>query len=178
MKGISTKIVTDEEKVRMHTNFAEFKNVKVGMAYPDIATYSIKDGVLKVHTNTIHGWGITARCDIPTSLLKAGQKYGVSLVSSIKGIRYTQIDIKTGNASHRSSYLKLPEWDGNRLLAVVMLDEANLVDGLGISVFLDQNSADYEISDFRIWEIDDLGGAIVSILLIMLATSIRKEVAA
>lgn len=178
MKGISTKIVTDEEKVRMHTNFAEFENVRVAMAYPDIATFSIENGVVKVHTNTIHGWGVQVYCGIPKSLLKAGQKYGVSLVSSIRGIEYTQIRIQTGNDSHRSSWVKLPEWDGNRLSAVVMLDEANLVDGLAITAFLDQNNADYEISDFRIWEIDDLGGAIVSILLVMLAASLRKEVAA
>ena len=42
MKGISTKIVTDDETVRMHTNFAEFKDVRVDMAYSDIATWSKK----------------------------------------------------------------------------------------------------------------------------------------
>lgn len=40
MKGIRSKIITDEETVRMHTNFAEFKNVEVGMSFSDIATYS------------------------------------------------------------------------------------------------------------------------------------------
>ena len=58
MKGIKSKIITDEETVRMHTNFAEFKNVKVDVAYPDIATWSKQDGVLRVHTNTIYSWGI------------------------------------------------------------------------------------------------------------------------
>ena len=158
MKGISTKIVTDEEKVRMHTNFAEFKNATVNMAEPDIATWSKEDGVLKVHTNTIHSWGIQACCYIPKSLLKAGQKYGVSLVSSIRGIQYSQIRIQTKNSAYSSSYVKLPEWDGNRISAVVMLDEANIVDGLTICAFLDHNNADYELRDFRIWEIDDLGG--------------------
>ena len=155
MKGISAKIVTDEEKVRMHTNFAEFKEVSVNMAYSDIATWSKGDGVLKVHTNTIHDWGIYVHCDIPKSLLKAGQKYGVSIRSNV--ILYG-INIQTSNCTHRSKEIVKPHWDGEKTSAVVMLEEADVVNGLGIHSFLSKNNTDYEFSDFRIWEIDDLGG--------------------
>lgn len=160
----------------MHTNFAEFKNVSVNMAYPDIATWSKADGVLKVHTNTIHSWGIQAFCKIPKSMLKAGQKYGISLMSNSR--KMGGITLMTGDSSHKSTAIIPSHWDGNRLSAVVMLNEANLVDGLTILSFLSANNTDYEFCDFRIWEIDDLGGAIVSILLIMLATAPRKEVTA
>ena len=175
MKGISTKIVTDEETVRMHTNFAEFKNVSVNTAYSDIATWSKEDGVLKVHTNTIHGWGIYVHCNIPKSLLKAGQKYGVSIRSNVI---LDRVNIQTGNSSHRSKEIVKSHWDGEKISAVVMLEEADVVNGLGIHSFLSENNTDYELRNFRIWEIDDLGGVIVSILLIMLATTPRKEVAA
>lgn len=158
MKGISTKIVTDEETVRMHTNFAEFKNASVNMAYPDIATWSKKDGVLKIHTNTIYDWGIYARCIIPKSksLLKAGQKYGLSLRSSNRNI--TSLAIMTGNSAHRSEVIVALQWDGDKLSTVCMLKEADVVDDLGIYSYLPQSNTHYEIRDFRIWEIDDLGG--------------------
>ena len=156
MKGIKAKIITDEETVRMHTNFAEFKNVSVGMAYPDIATWSKEDGVLKVHTNTIYSWGIFCRCIIPNGLLKAGQKYGISLRSSNRNIG--DLLIMTGDSSHRSEAIVAKHWDGDKLSAVCMLKEANVVNDLGIYSNLSQNNADYELRDFRIWEIDDLGG--------------------
>ena len=139
----------------MHTNFAEFKNVRADMAYSDIATWSKGDGVLKVHTNTIHGWGIFVRCSIPKSLLKAGQKYGVSIRSNVK---LDGVNIQTGDSSHRSKEIVKPHWDGENISAVVMLEEADVVNGLGIQSFLGKNNTDYEIRDFRIWEIDDLGG--------------------
>lgn len=156
MKGISTKIVTDDETVRMHTNFAEFKNVGVVMAYSDIATWSKKDGVLKVHTNTIHGWGIFVRCDIPNGLLKVGQKYGVSLRSSNRNVG--SLRIMTRDSKHINTYIVNPHWDGDKLSCVCMLKEGDFVDGLGIQSFLSADNADYEFRDFRIWEIDDLGG--------------------
>lgn len=157
MKGINTKIVTDEETVRMHTNFAEFKNAVVGMAYPDNATWSKEDGVLKVHTNTIYGWGVFTFCAIKNSksLLKAGQKYGISLRSNC---RLPGIRLQTNNSIKRAKTIVDPHWDGERISAVVMLDEANLVNELGIFALLSMNNTDYEIRDFRIWEIDDLGG--------------------
>lgn len=178
MKGIKSKVITDEETVRMHTNFAEFKNVEVHAASPDIATWSKQDGVLRVHTNTIYNWGIFVACRIPKSLLKAGQKYGISLVSNSRALK--NINIQTGDSSHRSTEIKKSHWEGNRFTSVVTIIEANLVDGLGITSFLAANNTDYELSDFRIWEIDDVttGGAIVSILFIMFAISLRKEVAA
>lgn len=176
MKGISAKIITDEEKVRMHTNFAKSENAYFNMAYSDIATCSKEDGVLKIHTNTIHGWGIYVYCPIPEGRLKAGQKYGVSLRSSNRGV--DGIKIMTADSTHISTKIVAPHWDGDKLSSVAMLEEENLVKGSNIQTFLRANNADYEIRDFRIWEIDDLGGAIVSILLIMLATTPRKEVAA
>lgn len=158
MKGISTKIVTDDETVRMHTNFAEFKEVSVNMAYPEIATWSKKDGVLKIHTNTIHSWGILVGCTIPKSksLLKADQKYGISLRSSNRNVG--GIVIMTRNSAHRSTDIVASHWDGDKESAVVMLKEADVVDGLCICVFLSNSNEDYEFRDFRIWEIDDLGG--------------------
>ena len=155
MKGISAKMVTDEETVRMHTNFAEFKNVIVAMASSDIATYSIKDGVVKVHTNTIHDWGIFVWCGIPNGLLKVGQKYGVSIRSNgkLKGV-----NIQTRSGSHKGTYIVGSHWDGEKISAVVMLEEADVVNGLGIQAFLKADNTDYEFRDFRIWEIDDLGG--------------------
>ena len=158
MKGISAKIVTDEETVRMHTNFAEFKNTDVVMAASDIATWSKENGVLKVHTNTIHGWGIEVYCAIPhsKSLLKAGQKYGVSLRLNNHKVRV--INIQTANSVHRGTEVVASHWDGDKLSAVNMLKEADVVDGLNITVFLLESNADYEFRDFRIWEIDDLGG--------------------
>ena len=177
MKGIKTKMVTDEEKVRMHTNFAEFKNVSVGMASPDIATFSIEDGVVKVHTNTIRDWGVYVHCGIPKSLLKAGQKYGIS----IRANRWDDnmgINIQNVTSTNRSREIVRTQWDGKRVSTVSILTEENLVNGLGIHTFLGANNTDYEFRDFRIWEIDDLGGAIVSILFIMLATILRREVAA
>lgn len=155
MKGISTKIVTDEDTVRMHTNFAEFKNVRVVMAYPDIATWSKGDGVLKVHVNTIRGWGLQVRCEIRKSLLKAGQKYGISLRSTEK---YISLSLITGDSTYKSIIIVKPHWDGDKLSAVVMLKDADIVDGIGINSFLYGNNVDYEFRDFRIWEIDDLGG--------------------
>lgn len=152
MKGIRSKIITDEETVRMHTNFAEFKNVIVGMAYPDIATYSMSDGVIRVHTNTLRGWGIFVSCLIPKSLLKAGQKYCISLVSNI---RIRNIYLVNDNGTHSATIVNR-SFVGKRISSVVTLSEATLVDGLGIKVFLDKNNADYELSDFRIWEIDDV----------------------
>lgn len=156
MKGISTKIVTDEETVRMHTNFAEFKNVSVNMAYPDIATWNKGDCVLKVHVNTIHGWGLQVRCGIRKSLLKAGQKYGISLRSTEKYI--STLSLMTGDSAHNSIEIVKPHWDGDKLSAVVMLKDADIVDGIGINSYLYGNNVDYEFRDFRIWEIDDLGG--------------------
>lgn len=176
MKGISAKIITDEETVRMHTNFAEFKDVYVSMSYSDNATYSIKDGVVKLHTNTLRGWGCYVHCSIPQSLLKAGQKYGISLRSSNR--KLGGIKMLTGDSSHISTEIVAPHWDDDKLSAVDMLKEADVVHGMGIQAFLSGNNADYELRDFRIWEIDNLGGVIVRILFIMLATSIRKEVAA
>lgn len=178
MKGIKSKVITDEKTVRMHTNFAEFKNMDVGVAYPDIATWSKQDGVLRVHTNTIYSWGIFVACRIPKNLLKAGQKYGISLVSNSRAL--SGVNIKNGNGSHRSTEIKRSHWEGNILTSVVTIIEANLVDGLGITSFLTANNTDYELSDFRIWEIDDVttGGAIVSFLFIMFAISLRKEVVA
>ena len=175
MKGISTKIVTDEETVRMHTNFAEFKNADICMASSGNATWSKEDGVLKIHTNTLRGWGIFVICRIPKSLLKAGQKYGISFRTNGDKVG---IDIKNGTQTHKSKTIVAPHWDGDKISAVVMLEEADVVDGLGIFTMLFENNTDYEFRDFRIWEIDDLGGAIVSILFIMLATTLRKEVAA
>lgn len=157
MKGISTKIVTDEETVRMHTNFAEFKDAHVGMAFPDIATYSIKDGVLKVHTNTIYSWGVFVHCRIPKSLLKAGQKYGLSVRVNNWNNKMS-INIQNMESSHRSTGIVGTHWDGEKLSAECMIKEENLVDGLGIHTFLGANNTDYEFRDFRIWEIDDLGG--------------------
>lgn len=154
MKGIKSKVITDEETVRMHTNFAEFKNVGVQAASPDIATWSKQDGVLRVHTNTIYNWGIFVACRIPKSLLKAGQKYGISLVSNSRALK--NINIQTGDSSHRSTEIKKSHWEGNRFTSVVTIIEANLVDGLGITSFLAANNTDYELSDFRIWEIDDV----------------------
>ena len=158
MKGISAKIVTNEETVRMHTNFAEFENAYGVMAASDIATWIMEDGVLKVHTNTIHSWGIQAYCTIPhsKSLLKAGQKYGISL--RVNNQRVSGISLMTSNSAHRSTEIIASHWDGNKLSAVCMLKEADLVDGLNITVFLWANNTDYEFRDFRIWEIDDLGG--------------------
>lgn len=175
MKGISAKIVTDEETVRMHTNFAEFKNVGVLMSYSDNATWSKEGDVLKVHTNTLHSWGLV-KCAIPNGLLKVGQKYGVSLRSS--NLNVTGLRIQTKDNTRGSTYIVHPHWDGDKLSSVCMLKEGNLVNGLHIITYLSANNADYEFRDFRIWEIDDLGGAIVSILLVMLATTLRKEVAA
>ena len=148
-------MVTDEETVRMHTNFAEFKNVGVGMAYSDIATWSKGDGVLKVHTNTIHDWGIFVRCSIPNGLLKVGQKYGVSLRSSNRNTSWLRIQTRGG--SHYSTYIVDPHWDGDKLSCVCMLKEGDLVNDLGIQMFLRASNTDYEIRDLRIWEIDDLG---------------------
>lgn len=155
MKGISAKIVTDEETVRMHTNFAEFKDVHVNMAKSGNATWSKEDGVLKVHTNTIQGWGIIVNCKIPKSLLKAGQKYGISFRTNDNN---SSIDIKEDRQIHKSKTIVAPHWDGDKISAVVMLEEADVVDGLGIFTMLWKNNTDYEFRDFRIWEIDDLGG--------------------
>lgn len=180
MKGIKSKVITDEETVRMHTNFAEFKKVEVGQAYSDIATYSKQDGVLRVHTNTIYSWGIFVACRIPKSQLKAGQKYGLSFVSNSRYV--SGLNIQTGDYIHRSTEIKASHWEGNRVTSVVTLSEVNLVDGLGITTFLIRNNTDYELSDFRIWEIDDVttGGAIVrflSAVILNLAYAWRKEAA-
>lgn len=154
MKGTRSKIITDEETVRMHTNFAEFKNMEVNMAYNDNATYSISNGVVKVHTNTIHGWGIYVACRIPKSLLKAGQKYCISLVSNSRAL--SKVCIQDSPSRHLGTTIKEDHWEGNRVTSVVTISEANLVDGLGITSFLAANNTDYELSDFRIWEIDDV----------------------
>lgn len=182
MKGIKSKVITDEETVRMHTNFAEFKNVWVNMANNANATYSISNGVVKVHTNTISSWGVYVQCKIPKSLLKAGQKYGISLVSNSYNLR--GINIQTGDSSKQSIEIKKTHWEGNRVTSVVTLSEASLVDGLGITTFLSANNTDYELSDFRVWEIDDAttstGGAIVrflSAVILNLACAGRKVAA-
>ena len=141
----------------MHTNFAEFKNVRVDMAYPDIATWSKADGVLKVHTNTIYSWGVFVHCSIPNSLLKAGQKYGLSVRAS-RWDNNMNIYIQNVTSSHRSTGIVGSHWDGEKASAVCMIKEENLVNGLGIHTFLSANNTDYEFRDFRIWEIDDLGG--------------------
>lgn len=182
MKGIKSKVITDEETVRMHTNFAEFKNVEVWMASKDIATYSKSDGVLRLHTNTIHDWGIIVMCRIPKSLLKAGQKYGISVASNSRALK--NLKIQNPDNTHYSTYIKEAHWEGNRLMCVVTISEDNLVDGLGITAHLVADNTDYELSDFRIWEIDDAtassGGAIVEFLsavLLNLAYAGRKEAA-
>lgn len=153
MKGIKSKVITDEETVRMHTNFAEFKNVIVSMSNKNVATWSKQDGVLRVHTNTITSW-IYVICIIPISLLKAGQKYGISLVSNSRDL--SGVNIQNGPNTHTGSYIKSAHWEGNRLMAVVTISENNLVDGLGIVTYFIANNTDYELSDFRIWEIDDV----------------------
>lgn len=158
MKGISTKIITDEETVRMHTNFAEFKNVSVGMAFPDIATFSIKDDVVKVHTNTLHGWGCYVHCSIPQGLLKAGQKYGISYRVKANSRNGLGINIQNAESSHRSREIGGTHWDGDKISAVSVLKEEDLPYYLGIHTFLGASNTDYEFRDFRIWEIDDLGG--------------------
>lgn len=152
MKGIKSKVITDEETVRMHTNFAEFKNVIVSMQNKDFATWSKQDGVLRVHTNTLTSW-IYVICRIPISLLKAGQKYGISLVSNSRDLN--GLTIRNGTNTHTGSYIKSAHWEGNRLMAVVTISENNLVDGLGIATYFGADNTDYELSDFRIWEIDD-----------------------
>lgn len=155
MKGISAKIVTDEETVQMHTNFAEVKDMKVAMANPDIATYSIEGGVAKVHTNTIHSWGIQVYCVIPYGLLKAGQKYGISVRANrnVNGFR-----IQTPNSSHVSTVIVAPHREGDKVSAVCTLKKEDITGGLTILAFLTDNNTDYELRDFRIWEIDNLGG--------------------
>lgn len=156
MKGISTKVVTDEEKVRMHTKFAESENAYAMMAEPDIATWSKENGVLKVHTNTLHSWGIQVHCSIPKSLLKAGQKYGISV--RVNHWEKMELNIQNVESSHRSYRIVGAHYDGVRVSAVCMLREADIVNGLGINTFLAESNTDYEFSDFRIWEIDELGG--------------------
>lgn len=156
MKGISAKVVTDEETVRMHTNFAEFENAYAIMAEPDIATWSKENGVLKVHVNTRRSWGIQVHCRIPKSLLKAGQKYGISV--RVNRWKNMGLNIQNVESSHRSYGIVGESYDGERVSAVCMLKEGDVVDGLGINTFLGENNTDYEFSDFRIWEIDDLGG--------------------
>lgn len=158
MRGISTKIVTDEETVRMHTNFAEFKDVSVNMAYSDIATWSKEDGVLKVHTNTIYSWGVNVCCGIKNSksVLKAGQKYGVSFRSDNRSVEGASIMM--GNSTHKSTHIVKPHWDGDKISSVEILKEADVVNDMGIYAFLKANNTDYEFRDFRIWEIDDFGG--------------------
>lgn len=182
MKGIKSKVITDEETVRMHTNFAEFKNVKVVAAGgSDMATWSKQDGVLRVHTNTIYSWGIYVLCEIPISLLKAGQKYCISVVSNLKDLR--SFNLANGSGQRHATVVNT-SWVGNRIYSVVTISEANIVNGLGIRAFLDKSAADYELSDFRIWEIDDAttstGGAIVrflSAVILNLAYAGRKEAA-
>lgn len=182
MKGIKSKVITDEETVRMHTNFAEFKNVAVLMASKDIATYSKSDGVLRLHTNTIRSWGILAICRIPNGLLNAGQKYGISVASNSRAL--TQFIIQSPDSKYHSTYIKKAHWEGNRLMCVVTISEDNLVDGLCIAARFIADNTDYELSDFRIWEIDDAttssGGATVrflSAVILNLAYAGRKEAA-
>lgn len=155
MKGISAKMVTDEETVRMHTNFAEFKDVDVQKSFYTDATWSKEDGVLKVHINTIIGWGLFAFCGIPRRLLKSGQRYGISVRSNMRSI---SIGLKDGTQAHYGTEIVKAHWDGDKYSAVVMLKEEDLQYNLGIQSFLWANNTDYELRDFRIWEIDDLGG--------------------
>lgn len=155
MKGISTKIITDEQTVRMHTNFAEFKNVSVDKFSSDTATFSKENGVLKVHTNTIKFYCM-AYCSIPNVLLKSGQKYGISLRSSNREVRGFRI--QRSDSSHASKENVASHWDGDKIYSVVMLEKADVVPGLGIFCYLNKDYTDYEFRDFRIWEIDDLGG--------------------
>ena len=173
MKGISAKIVTDEETVRMHTNFADVKNYNVQYASKELLSYSIQDGTVRVHTNTLSDWAYVS-CDIPQKMLKVGQRYGISVKVNKHNIR--QFNLQDKASVYFSTVLIPPYWDGDRVTSVVRYDKE--VGLMGILAFFPESNTDYEFSDFRIWEIDDLGGAIVSILLIMLATSIRKEVAA
>lgn len=152
MKGIRAKIITDDETVRMHTNFADSNDSKVFSYESGNCTWSNEDGVLKVHTNTIKKW-VFAFCEIPNILLEAGQKYGISVRSN----KHISISLSNPEGSHKGTFIVNSQWDGEKASAVVMLKEEDVVDGLGLYSWLGSNT-DYEIRDFRIWKIDDLGG--------------------
>lgn len=66
--------------------------------------------------------------------------------------------IQSPNSSHVSTVIVAPHREGDKVSAVCTLKKEDVVDGLTILAFLTDNNADYEISDFRIWEIDDSGG--------------------
>lgn len=150
MIGVKNTIITDDEAVKMHTNFADFKNAFLTMNYKDMATWSKENGVLKVHTNTLHGW-IYVFCKIAQGLLKAGQKYGISLRSSNHNL---SISLQNGSATNVSKVIVAPHWDGDKISSVCMPKEED-VNVVGIYAYIRQSNADYELRDFRIWEIDE-----------------------
>lgn len=152
MIGMKNTIITDDEAVKMHTNFADFpKKVNVYMSDPNNATYYVSDGVVYVKTATSTvGWGCIVVCSIPAEQLQVGKKYGISVTSNIK----EPIKLCTLSGSREAKSLGKPVWSNGVGTAIVRIENENISD-MTIYYRPYSKGADYVIRDMKIWEIDE-----------------------
>ena len=177
MKGIKSKVITDEETVRMHTNFAKFDRVSVWQAKKGNASWELDNdkGILKLHIAVQRGYTFVF-LSIPE--LTLGKKYGTSVCIKTENRMPVYLCMMKVTAESRQKGYKA--WkDGDKHITYFEIVSAPNQVGLYISPF--QDNTDYELSDFRVWEIDDeTGGAIVrflSAVILNLAYAGRKEAA-
>lgn len=147
MKGIKSKVITDEETVRMHTNFVSNPNFYVAFESQDSGTYEIdrEKGTVTIHTNAIKGYAYVT-CHIPSEYAVKGT-YGISIKSPNEVTPLLLTDTWSAMAETLKSW-----YDGKCATSIVKISQEH--QAYGIRVNLSSNT-DYELSDFRIWQIDD-----------------------
>lgn len=152
MKGIKSKVITDEKTVRMHTNFAEFKNVSVWLENKDNASWKsdIDKGILKLHIAVKKGYTFVFLL-IPE--LTLGKKYGTSVC--IKTENSTPVDLRIMTPETELRQYVYKKWkDGDRHILYFKIT-SDTQERVGLYISPLQDNTDYELSDFRVWEIDD-----------------------
>lgn len=177
MKGIKSKVITDEKTVMMHTNFlGEKPGLFVNYANRGDFTSSIEGNSITVNVLQKKSY-VVACCHIPDGVLTQGQKYGVSF--NIEGDSSFELIICQGSATHRQTFIQ-----GRRDTTPchAIFRATDVASGLLIYLGLRNSNTTYKFSNFRMWEIDEVetGGAIVrflSTVILNLAYAGRKEAA-
>ena len=151
MKGVKNTIITDDEAVKMHTNFAEFpENAKFWTSDPNYATYYVSDGVVYVKTATSSVANSVVACRLPAERLQVGKKYGISVTVNKKG----GINISSLSYKHVAKFLSEPVWSNEVGTAIVRIEDEDISD-LTIYYSPYKKNVDYIIRDMKIWEIDE-----------------------
>lgn len=151
MIGVKNTIITDDEAVKMHTNFADFpENARVWRTSPNYATYYVSDGVVYVKTSTSFDGASVVACRLPAERLQVGKKYGISVTANIKG----RLQLSTLAGKHIAKILSKPVWSNGVGTAIVRIEDEDISE-LTIYYGPYVKNVDFVVRDMKIWEIDE-----------------------